>query len=171
MFAFSKVLIIRFLTLALSLPRVLRYLTSSLSFRKIGWEKLIRTLLPSTPMIGICGGFEMMGSFLYDPNCIESHLTEISGFGFFDFIVRFKEDKKVSQVSYRPTADNRLKMLVKFQVMKFIVEKWSMEKMSLLFSLHREALKELFRSNLLSLEHLSMIFLKTGYLPVPSSTI
>ena len=32
--------------------------------RKIGWEKHIRVLLPTTPLMGICGGFEMMGKFL-----------------------------------------------------------------------------------------------------------
>ena len=77
--------------------------------RKVGWEACIRTLLPTTPVMGICGGFEMMGRSLYDPDCIESNLTETSGFGFFDFIVRFKKNKKVSQVKYRPYLNNLFK--------------------------------------------------------------
>lgn len=77
--------------------------------RKIGWEKILLTLVPTTPVMGICGGFEMMGKSLYDPNCIESDLMQISGFGFFDFIVRFKKDKKVSQVNYRLTLNNIFK--------------------------------------------------------------
>jgi adenosylcobyric acid synthase len=70
--------------------------------RRIGWEQFLSSHLPTTPIMGICGGFEMMGHFLYDPHCIESDLTEISGFGFFDFIVRFKKTKKVRQVTYQP---------------------------------------------------------------------
>ena len=71
--------------------------------RKIGWEKHIRALLPTTPLMGICGGFEMMGKSLLDPDHIESNVGEASGFGFFDFIVRFKRNKKVAQVRYQPT--------------------------------------------------------------------
>jgi adenosylcobyric acid synthase len=77
--------------------------------RKIGWEEPIRTLLPTTPVMGICGGFEMMGRTLYDLNCIESDLPETSGFGFFDFVVRFKKNKRVRQVSYHPSINNLFK--------------------------------------------------------------
>lgn len=77
--------------------------------RKIGWEEPIRTLLPTTPVMGICGGFEMMGRSLHDPDQIESHLTETSGFNFFDFTVRFKKNKKVAQVRYHPTSENLFK--------------------------------------------------------------
>ena len=77
--------------------------------RKIGWQESLNNLLPTTPVMGICGGFEMMGKFLCDPDCIESDLTEISGFGFFDFIVRFKKNKKVRQVKYRPRLNNLFK--------------------------------------------------------------
>jgi adenosylcobyric acid synthase len=72
--------------------------------RKIGWEKHIRTLLPTTPLIGICGGFEMMGKSLLDPDHVESEVAEAAGFGFFDFTVRFKQDKKIAQVRYQPTS-------------------------------------------------------------------
>jgi len=68
--------------------------------RKIGWENHIRQLLSTTPVMGVCGGLEMMGKFLYDPYCIESNLAETSGFGFFDFIVKFQKNKKVRQVNY-----------------------------------------------------------------------
>lgn len=69
--------------------------------RKIGWEQHIRTLLPNTPLMGICGGFEMMGKQLLDPEHIESHFAEATGFGFFDFVVTFKRHKKVAQVCYQ----------------------------------------------------------------------
>ncbi len=71
--------------------------------RRIGWERAIKLNLSTTPVMGICGGFEMMGKHLYDPNNVESHFSELSGFGFFDFVVKFKKNKKVAQVLYRPT--------------------------------------------------------------------
>lgn len=72
--------------------------------RKIGWEEHIRALLPTTPLMGICGGFEMMGKSLLDPEHIESNVAEAPGFGFFDFVVRFKREKKIAQVRYKPTS-------------------------------------------------------------------
>lgn len=77
--------------------------------RRIGWEETLCSLLPTTPLMGICGGFEMMGKSLYDPEQIESHVTMLSGLGFFDFIVRFKKFKKVTQVCYRAASNNLFK--------------------------------------------------------------
>jgi adenosylcobyric acid synthase len=56
--------------------------------------------------MGICGGFEMMGKFLYDPHHVESPFTTLSGFGFFDFMTTLKPNKKVAQVAYQPTPEN-----------------------------------------------------------------
>lgn len=77
--------------------------------RKIGWEETINALLPTTPLMGICGGFEMMGRVLHDPDCVESNLIEMSGLGFFDFTVHLKKNKKVSQVRYSPSSNNPFK--------------------------------------------------------------
>jgi adenosylcobyric acid synthase len=77
--------------------------------RKIGWEAAIYTLLPTTPLLGICGGFEMMGKSLHDPAVVESDLTEIAGLELFDFVVHFNKHKKVSQVSYSPTKNSLFK--------------------------------------------------------------
>lgn len=77
--------------------------------RKIGWEESIRTLLPTTPIMGICGGFEMMGKSLHDPNQVESPLTEAQGLNFFNFIVKFKKNKKVAQVRYHPASNSVFK--------------------------------------------------------------
>ena len=74
--------------------------------RRIGWEEALRIYLPTTPLMGICGGFEMMGRSLHDPDKIESAITSSLGFGFFDFTVHFRKNKKIAQVCYRPTAHN-----------------------------------------------------------------
>lgn len=81
--------------------------------RKIGWENHLCQHLPTTPVMGICGGFEMMGRFLSDPHCIESDFTEASGFGFFDFAVKFKKNKKVRQVCYQSNLNGFFKNIGK----------------------------------------------------------
>lgn len=70
--------------------------------RKIGWEDHIRIFAQDVPLMGICGGFEMMCKYLHDPEQIESDLKETLGFGFFEFEVVFKKDKKIAQVRYQP---------------------------------------------------------------------
>lgn len=77
--------------------------------RRIGWEKAIRSLLPTTPLMGICGGFEMMGKRLYDPGKLQSSFVEMPGFGFFDFSIRFKKNKKIAQVRYQSTPHHPFK--------------------------------------------------------------
>lgn len=74
--------------------------------KKIGLEKKIQSLLPNTPLMGICGGFEMMGQRLYDPQQIESNVTELWGLGLFDFDVTFRTTKTVTQVKYQPSPAN-----------------------------------------------------------------
>jgi adenosylcobyric acid synthase len=69
--------------------------------RRIGWEDCLKERLADTPLMGICGGFEMMGRSLSDQYRVESYLGERKGFGLFDFTVTFNRLKKVSQVSYR----------------------------------------------------------------------
>ncbi len=80
---------------------------SDLDFmRRTGWEEAIRALVPNTPLMGICGGFEMLGKTLHDLHQVESNFSSMPGFGFFDFTVRFNKTKKVSQVYYQPTEAN-----------------------------------------------------------------
>lgn len=77
--------------------------------RKIGLEKAIRKLLPSTPLMGICGGLEMMGKSLQDPFGVESKMGSITGMELFDFDVILNPKKVVRQVSYSPTEENIFK--------------------------------------------------------------
>ena len=77
--------------------------------RKIGWEKELLFRLPNTPLMGICGGFEMMGKTLHDPFQVQSSLNAVDGFGLFDFSIEFKREKKVSQVNYHPSMANPFK--------------------------------------------------------------
>ena len=63
--------------------------------RRIGWEEPMRFFLPTTPVMGICGGFRDDGKIVARPKSHRIADYETSGFGFFDFVVRFKKNKKV----------------------------------------------------------------------------
>lgn len=77
--------------------------------RKIGLESAIMELQPFTPLIGICGGLEMMGKTIQDPFQVESDLGTISGMNLCDFEVVLSPKKIVRQVTYLPTLDNIFK--------------------------------------------------------------
>jgi adenosylcobyric acid synthase len=77
--------------------------------RKTGWETALKSALHTTPIMGICGGLEMMGQALYDPHGIESYFREMHGLGFFEFTTHFAREKKIAQVEYSPTNNNPFK--------------------------------------------------------------
>jgi adenosylcobyric acid synthase len=49
-------------------------------------------------LVGLCGGYQMLGERLEDPDGVESTLTEASGLGFLPIATRFNEDKALYQV-------------------------------------------------------------------------
>lgn len=50
-------------------------------------------------VMGICGGFQMLGSIIRDPDGVESEHKEISGMGLLDIATEFSGDKQQVQVS------------------------------------------------------------------------
>lgn len=63
-----------------------------------GWDRDIykQNRLGKT-IIGVCGGFQMMGSRIEDPFGIESPIPGINGLGLFDMTTTFNKDKKTTQ--------------------------------------------------------------------------
>ena len=61
--------------------------TSDLSFLKQqGWQQEIEQHLRyGGKVMGICGGYQMLGKQIFDPEHIESHVEQISGLGLLDF--------------------------------------------------------------------------------------
>ena len=60
-----------------------------------GIASKIISMKGKVPIIGICGGYQMMGSTLLDPNGIEEKIfTKVDGLGFFDNITTWKDGNK-----------------------------------------------------------------------------
>lgn len=71
-----------------------RYLMES-GFR----EKLREYVEGGGLILGICGGYQMMGRALLDPDQVESKVAKMDGFGFFNMTTRFGEQKVLRRVS------------------------------------------------------------------------
>ncbi len=55
----------------------------------------------STLLIGICGGYQMLGERIYDPESIETKKKEIKGLGLLPLVTEFRPEKVLSQVKAR----------------------------------------------------------------------
>lgn len=58
----------------------------------------------STILIGICGGYQMLGQKIYDFNNIESNRKQIEGLGILAMVTHFKKEKILCQVKAREIA-------------------------------------------------------------------
>ncbi|NIQ01839.1 MAG: cobyric acid synthase [Nitrospinaceae bacterium] len=71
--------------------------------KKMGWDRFVHKFHQDGGLIlGVCGGFQMLGTRLYDPDHIESDLGEIEGLGLIQSTTTMKEDK-VTERRIRPT--------------------------------------------------------------------
>ena len=61
-----------------------------------------------TPVLGICGGYQMLGKTILDPGSVESAEKEVPGLGLLDAITEFVPEKATTQVRAQVIADNGL---------------------------------------------------------------
>lgn len=67
--------------------------------RESGLEKQIKELKEKGKLIvGICGGYQILGKKLYDLNGVEGSIKEINGLGLLDIETTFEEEKVTTQV-------------------------------------------------------------------------
>lgn len=70
-----------------------------LLLRDYGIEEAInRAVSRGVPLVGICGGYQMLGKRILDPCCIESPRKEIPGMALLDTETVFENNKVTSQV-------------------------------------------------------------------------
>ncbi|MGN8836440.1 cobyric acid synthase [Mitsuokella jalaludinii] len=68
--------------------------------RESGLEAAIRTSVEGgTPLIGICGGYQMLGEAIADPHRVESEHGEVKGLGYLPMKTTFAEQKHTRQVT------------------------------------------------------------------------
>ncbi len=60
------------------------------------------------PVIGICGGFQMLGRRIYDPHGVESEMVEAEGLGLLDMEIVFQRRKTTRQIFATVTAGTGL---------------------------------------------------------------
>ena len=67
--------------------------------RDSGWEKPLKAYVEKGGLlIGICGGFQMLGRRICDPYNVESGVSEIAGLGFIDMETVMAKEKSTYQV-------------------------------------------------------------------------
>lgn len=68
-------------------------------------ENIIRQARNGIRMVGVCGGYQMLGKSLRDPNGMESTVEEALGLGLLDIVTTFAPEKSTTQVKARVVAD------------------------------------------------------------------
>lgn len=68
-------------------------------------ESIIQRVRDGTPVIGICGGFQMLGKEIRDPDRVESEQDSITGLGLLDTVTVFQPQKTTRQVKAQVVTD------------------------------------------------------------------
>lgn len=83
------------------LPGSKNTISDLLYLRKYGFEEKIKeNFKKNTPLFAICGGYQMIGKTIEDPNKVESDLRKINGMNLIDMDTIFIEKKQTSQVEF-----------------------------------------------------------------------
>jgi adenosylcobyric acid synthase len=61
-------------------------------------EEVIARATRSEPVLGVCGGCQMLGAALLDPERVESSQVELPGLGLLPLITRFRREKTTARV-------------------------------------------------------------------------
>jgi len=70
-----------------------------LHLRKIGWEQPLKAYANSGGLlIGICGGFQMLGTSILDPGRVESNFPEVAGLNLLELETVMEKQKSTKQV-------------------------------------------------------------------------
>ncbi|HLA12871.1 MAG TPA: cobyric acid synthase [Pyrinomonadaceae bacterium] len=93
----------------LILPGSKNTIPDLLWLRKNGWEAVIEShVAAGKPLVGICGGFQMLGSEIRDPHRTESDVEFIPGLNLLDFTTVLEHEKVTRQATARFAQPNPL---------------------------------------------------------------
>jgi len=80
-----------------------------LFLRENGIEECVRSAVRSgIPLIGICGGYQMLGRKIFDPYSVESSIKEVDGMGLLDITTTLNKTKTTCQVIAEVINSSRL---------------------------------------------------------------
>ncbi|MDX6530474.1 MAG: adenosylcobyric acid synthase [Blastocatellia bacterium] len=86
----------------LILPGSKNTIPDLLWLRKNGWEPVIEShAAAGKPLMGICGGFQMLGREIRDPHHTESDIEFVAGLGLLDFTTVLESEKVTRQATAR----------------------------------------------------------------------
>lgn len=71
-------------------------------------QAIVHRAKSGTPVIGICGGYQMLGKHIQDPEQVESSQDNINGLGLLNSTTIFHNDKTTTQVKAHVYADKGL---------------------------------------------------------------
>ncbi len=71
-------------------------------------QAVVQRAKAGTPVIGICGGYQMLGKRIDDPDQVESKEGSIAGLGLLDNVTTFQDVKTTTQIKARVVADSGL---------------------------------------------------------------
>ena len=69
-------------------------------------ENMIQQAENEIPVIGLCGGYQMLGRSLHDPENVESTEGGALGLGLMDVVTTFVPEKSTTQVKARVVSDH-----------------------------------------------------------------
>jgi adenosylcobyric acid synthase len=89
------------------IPGTKNTVSDLLAIQRNGIANAIRRHLDKgTPVMGICGGFQMLGSRIVDPLSIESNRSSVQGLSLLDIETVFCEEKTTNQIKAQIIADS-----------------------------------------------------------------
>ena len=83
----------------LILPGSKNTIDDLMHLRRAGWEEVLNEYVNGGGLLmGICGGFQMLGRRILDPHQVESSLPEVPGLGLLEIETIMEEEKSTRQV-------------------------------------------------------------------------
>ena len=71
-----------------------------ISLKKDGLDAVIKNKYNQTPIIGVCGGYQMLGKTIKDPFSVESTVESVDGLGLFDIETILSKTKQTVQRNF-----------------------------------------------------------------------